>query len=113
VAVVENPPADAQDHRPVTRRQGLEGRLVRPLREPPEQLAVRQPGDRPQCQKTIEPPTIGPFQVASHPFSFTRPSPIPLPNYCGLDYQSIHQSAKSIAIFENPRDTEVPTRRVR
>ena len=49
VAVAQELPADAEDHRPVTRHQGGEGGLaggVAPRGEPVEELPVGQPGDR-------------------------------------------------------------------
>ena len=61
VAVAEELPADAQHHRPVARHQRGEGGLAGVIaagREPLEELAVGEPGDRAALEE--RPETAGP-----------------------------------------------------
>jgi hypothetical protein len=57
VLVTQNLPANAQNHRRVTIDQGRKGRLgrvVSPLHEPLEQLAVGQPASRPRSVERLD-----------------------------------------------------------
>ena len=59
VPVVEHPPADGQDHRPVAPDEGLEGGLVLPVGEGAEQAAVGlPPGGLPAHQAPDVPENI-------------------------------------------------------
>ena len=51
VVVAQHPTADAQDHRPVTADDGLEGRLVAAGDEPLQQLDIREAPQRPRLEE--------------------------------------------------------------
>jgi hypothetical protein len=55
--VLENTPADAEDHRPVPLYQCLEGQLGIPLMpggEPRQQLGIRHPAERAEVPQSID-----------------------------------------------------------
>jgi hypothetical protein len=66
VRVGQDPPADAQDHRPELRHERLERRLIASDREPFEELAIPEAGDRPAFEQPDDIPPARPESPARH-----------------------------------------------
>ncbi len=66
VLVLEDGPAGGQDHRPVPRHQGLEGRLVARLGVSGQELAVAEADGRPVVEQVAEVPQGPPHCAACH-----------------------------------------------
>ena len=71
VRIAEDAPADGQDHRPVSRDQGREGRLVAPGGEAGEQLGIGEARGTPLGEQPLNLPQSGPqLRPAMIGFSF-------------------------------------------
>ena len=66
VRILQDAPADAQDHRPVTRHQGLERRGVMPGDEALEQLRIGEARDGPIRQQAVDLPQCGAERLDGH-----------------------------------------------
>jgi hypothetical protein len=69
VCVAEHLSADGQDHRPMAGQDGLEGilgRLIPPVHESPEQLAISQADGAAGAEEPTEVPPKVPHRCAGH-----------------------------------------------